>query len=228
MTNPRNNENELTSNVGAGDVSNVSALAVPGILVPSDQTISEEFREPSEQTPQLQVPENPDRASKLETGVAKEVESRTSTGPRTPQGKERAKHNAIRHGIFADIVLTGAPFRESLEDYIRLLEKLRDDIRPVGALQEVLVEQLAFELLRLGRVYNADAQVAPMVFKQLQKDLKKDNPSILGLVDQKDEALVIRRELASELLLRYGNSVSKQIHRILDRLERLQHMRKDQ
>jgi hypothetical protein len=55
-------------------------------------------------------------------------------------------------------VLTGEPFRESLEDYTRLLKGLREDIQPVGALEEVLVEQLAFEFLLLAvytkRMYN--------------------------------------------------------------------------
>ena len=98
-----------------------------------------------------------------------------------------------------------------------------EDIRPVGALEEVLVQQLAFEFLRLGRLYKADVQVAPRGFKRVEQDL---NHSV-GF-DAKGEAMDIRKELASELLLGYGNSVSKQIHRILDRLERLQRMRKGQ
>jgi Transposase IS116/IS110/IS902 family len=125
-------------------------------------------------------------------------------------------------------VLTGEPFRESVEDYTRLLERLHEDLDPVGALEEVLVERLAFELLRVGRLYKADVQVAPRVFKQLEAELKKNAPSAFNLDDKVGETIVIRRELASELLLRYGNAVSNQIHRILDRLERLQRMRRGQ
>jgi hypothetical protein len=82
--------------------------------------------------------------------------------------------------------------------------------------------------LRLGRLHKADVQVAPRVFKQLEADLRKDAPSVFGLADKVGETIVIWRELASELRLPYGNAVSNQIHRILDRLERLQRMRRGQ
>jgi hypothetical protein len=228
MSDSRNNKNEYVLKGTAGDVSNVSALVVSGMLVPSDPIIAKEVSELSERNTQFQTPEDADSASKRQTGVMKEVNSGTSTGPVTPEGKRRSKQNAIRHGIFADIVLTADPFRESLEDYTRLHERLREDIQPVGALLEVQVEILAFEFLRLSRVYKADAKVAPRVFKQLENDLKENNSSFPNLVGQKDETMVIRKELASELLLRYGNSVSKQIHRIMDRIERFKRMRKDQ
>ena len=70
--------------------------------------------------------------------------------------------------------------------------------------------------------------MAAGVFKCVEKDLTEAHSSVFDFVDRKGEAIVIRKELASELLLPYGNSVSKQIHRILDRLERLQRMRKGQ
>jgi hypothetical protein len=172
--------------------------------------------------------ENPDEhapAKESDSAIAISKDSKVAV---PPEGRRRAKHNAIRHGIFADFVLTGEPFRESLEDYTRLLEKLREDIQPVGALEEVLVEQLTFEFLRLGRLYKADMQVTPRVFKRVEKDLKENASSAFSLVDREEEAMGIRKELASEVLLRYGNSVNKQIHRILDRIERLQRMRKGQ
>jgi hypothetical protein len=166
-----------------------------------------------------------DPSAKNRTEVTEEVHSRTSAGPRTAKGKQRSKQNAVKHGLFADIVLAGEPFRELLEDYTRLLEGLREYFRPVGALEDVIVEQLAFEFLRLGRLYKADVRVAPQVFRRLEADLRKEEPSTLDFADRVGEALVIRRQVASELLLRYGNSVSNQIHRLLDRLDRLQKTR---
>lgn len=167
-------------------------------------------------------------AEEIENTQVVQTSIQKATGPRTKAGKERSRYNAVQHGIFANIVLTGAPFRESLEDYTRLLEQLREDVQPVGALEQILVEELAFEFLRLGRYYKADVQVAPRLFERIEKDLKEDSSSIFDLVDPKKEAMAVRKQLASELLLRYGNNVSKQIFRILDRLERLQRMRKGQ
>ena len=164
-----------------------------------------------------------DSSAKHQTGVAEEIRPRTSTGPRTAEGKERAKHNATKHGLFADIVLTGEPFRESFWDYLRLLEGFREDVQPVGALEEVLVEQLAFEFLRLGRVYKADAGMATRVFYRLDENLTKRDARFPSNIDDDSAEDIAAR--ASQLLLRYGNSVSNQIHRILDRLERLQKTR---
>jgi hypothetical protein len=53
-------------------------------------------------------------------------------GPRTPQGKQRTKNNAIHHGIFARLVLKGESFRESENDYVDLLVSLREAIQPVA------------------------------------------------------------------------------------------------
>src|ERR1700685_2374926 len=74
------------------------------------------------------------------------------TGRRTEEGKQRAKHNARQHGIFADHVLTAEPFRESVPDFQKLLRSLCEAIQPANALEQALVEMLAFEFLRLGRV----------------------------------------------------------------------------
>jgi hypothetical protein len=66
------------------------------------------------------------------------------------------------------------------------------------------------------------------VFRHLGEDLGKGAPSDFDLGGKLEENIAIRRELASELLLRYGNSVSNQIHRLPDRIERLQRMRQSQ
>src|SRR4029077_4657089 len=96
-----------------------------------------------------------------------------STGPRTEEGKRRSRRNAARHGIFAKIVLSGDHFQESVEDYKKLHRVLRKAKRPVGAFEETLVEQLAFEFLRLARLYKADAQVAPLIFERVVKTLSE-------------------------------------------------------
>jgi hypothetical protein len=63
-----------------------------------------------------------------------------ATGPRTKQGKQRASLNSTKHGIFSKVVvLEGEPRAE----YESLLAGLRETLRPVGALEELLVEKLA-------------------------------------------------------------------------------------
>ncbi len=78
---------------------------------------------------------------------------RKATGPRTPQGKERSKHNAVTHGIFSKaVVLKG----ESQADFDALLSALYQDRQPEGALEEILVNKLAVLWWRLRRVWTAE------------------------------------------------------------------------
>jgi hypothetical protein len=151
-----------------------------------------------------------------------------STGPRTDEGKRRSRRNATRHGIFAKIVLAGEHFQESVEDYEKLHRVLRKAKRPVGAFEETLVEQLAFEFLRLARVYKADAQVAPLIFERVAKTLSEGN-SVTDTqtieIDRQTEIVVLHKNVDPELLLRYGSTINKQIDRILNQLDRSQLMR---
>jgi hypothetical protein len=122
----------------------------------------------------------------------------------TSRIKRRSKQKALRHGIFASIVLQGEPFRAHVE-------------------AEVLVEILACELLRLSRFYWADAQAAPQMFTQLQQALVTENSQVIvEIVDKDREVALVRKQFSPESLIRYGTTISKEIHRIFDQLERLQ------
>lgn len=76
-----------------------------------------------------------------------------STGPRTQQGKERSKRNSIKYGIFSDVVVLKS---ESKADFDQLLNAFYKDRRPVGALEELLVNKLAVLWWRLRRVWTAE------------------------------------------------------------------------
>src|ERR1700680_4067583 len=127
--------------------------------------------------------------------------SRSSTGPRTPEGKRLTKYNAVRHGIFADLVLTGEPFRESIQDYNRLHKALRKAVRRDNPLDHILAYVLAFEFLRLSRIYKVDAQIAPLMFERVHTALVEDNPRVLTeCVDKEREFAFVQRPLDPELL----------------------------
>jgi hypothetical protein len=81
------------------------------------------------------------------------VVPRRSTGPRTPQGKERSKRNSIKYGIFSSVVVLKS---ESQADFDALLNNLLDDRRPEGALEGILVNKLAALWWRLRRVWTAE------------------------------------------------------------------------
>jgi len=93
--------------------------------------------------------------------VAKELKGKPSahlsvlkaTGPRTPEGKEISKRNALKHGIFSEVtVLPG----ESSQEYQSLLTRLQEALQPEGRLEELLVEKLAVFSWRLRRLLQAE------------------------------------------------------------------------
>jgi len=76
-----------------------------------------------------------------------------STGPRTVQGKQRSKFNALKHGLFSTaLILKG----ESAREYGLFLTGFRDDLRPEGMLENLLVERLATLHWRLRRLIRAE------------------------------------------------------------------------
>src|ERR1700682_1955396 len=78
---------------------------------------------------------------------------RKGTGPRTQQGKDRSKSNAIKHGIFSNVVvLKGEPQIE----FNGLLTGLRNDFEPVGMFEELLVDKLAVLFWRNRRLLIAE------------------------------------------------------------------------
>jgi hypothetical protein len=77
-----------------------------------------------------------------------------STGPRSKVGKQRSRQDALKHGIFAQVVLVPG---ESRSKYRLLLTNLRNEWQPDGATEEFLVEMIANIILRLRRVYAAES-----------------------------------------------------------------------
>src|SRR5579864_8381628 len=96
------------------------------------------------------------------------------TGPRTRHGKARSKFNAVKTGIFAKVVLAAKPFNESRSDFEKLLADVQASIRPRDHFEEILVENLALQFLRLGRVYQTDAEVAPLLFRNVREKFESD------------------------------------------------------
>ncbi|MCC6585967.1 MAG: hypothetical protein IT168_04540, partial [Bryobacterales bacterium] len=83
--------------------------------------------------------------------------AKKSTGPRTPEGKRISSCNATRHGAWA--TYSTLHQIEGGQDLAKLHDILRRDIRPHGASQELLVEQLASIHHRIRRYQMVEARV---------------------------------------------------------------------
>jgi len=92
-------------------------------------------------TSEKQVAANKDNAQK-------------STGPTSEAGKLQTAGNAVKHGILSQrLILPG----EDQQDFIRLQDDLRLSLRPVGALELILVEKIATVIWKQKRLTAANS-----------------------------------------------------------------------
>jgi hypothetical protein len=79
-----------------------------------------------------------------------------STGPRTEAGIEAARFNALRHGLRAlQTVIPGEVPEEWEAHRVAVVE----DLKPAGAVELALADQIAGKLWRLGRVVRHEADL---------------------------------------------------------------------
>src|SRR5918997_990634 len=90
------------------------------------------------------------------TGEKKPEENRRnalkSTGPKTPEGKDAVRLNALRHGLRSEEILLPGEDEQALRE---LDEYLRAELQPTGELENLLIDRVVtayWRLRRLGRV----------------------------------------------------------------------------
>ena len=72
-----------------------------------------------------------------------------SSGPRTPEGKEQSRRNALTHGLTAEALVIDGEEAEALRD---LLERAFDAYQPQDVVEEHLVQRMVGLTWRLRRV----------------------------------------------------------------------------
>ncbi len=142
--------------------------------------------------------------------AANQANAQKSTGPRTPEGKAIVSQNAVKHGVLAQAVIPrGLEPYESKEDFEQLHQRLFETLAPVGALEELLVEQIAAGYWRLARLYRAeggaiakrrDSAEGDFLFAEsLARTLPSRNPDTAELMRREEAALVSVLDEASAL-----------------------------
>lgn len=86
---------------------------------------------------------------------ANRANAQGSTGPRTPEGKERSKYNATRHGLSGKLVVAPG---EDPSGYDRLLQELMASYNPANAAESILVEEIAQNFWRLQRARRIETE----------------------------------------------------------------------
>jgi hypothetical protein len=132
-----------------------------------------------------------------------------STGPTTPEGKERSRRNAVRHGLTAETVIASL---EDINDYQAFEAAVTADYAPETAVERELVLRLASVLWRLRRATSIDTGLFESVTAEPNKseprhphlglvgptDVPQQNQTFVRATPQSDAAATNERRLDSE------------------------------
>jgi hypothetical protein len=137
----------------------------------------------------------------LNRAAANKANAQHSTGPRTEAGKLRSSLNARTHGLTAARLVIADEDREEFDE---LLTQLQTDIRPQGALQQVLFDQLVASAWNLRRILRMEAELNASTATCLEI---LDNPQLTAKLDR---------------LARHQTRLERTFHRSLREIKSLQ------
>jgi hypothetical protein len=154
-----------------------------------------------------------------------------STGPKSEAGKRHSRLNALKHGILtSDLVIMDPAIGEKDTEFLQLLRSLRQDIQPVGAREEILVEKIAICCWRQKRVLRCEASTSvrqTLDFRVTMAKYKHQGiwPELVFMKGY-NEHLCIPTGNDLDRILRYDTANNRQLYQALNQLERLQRARK--
>src|SRR5580658_5691884 len=144
-----------------------------------------------------------------------------STGPKTPEGKQKSSLNALRHGLTGQIVVMPT---EDLQAYQLHLESFTDEYTPKGATESHLVQALADTSWRLNRVAALETNLLTM-------GIANATSPITDAPNQVQDAFAIVSSLESQSkalsnLSLHSQRLSRQFERTVIQLRDLQKARR--
>jgi hypothetical protein len=104
---------------------------------------------------------------------------KSSTGPKTPQGKLNVSRNATKHGILS-LRPVVAHF-ESEQGWQRHREAILESLAPEGGLEEALAERVALCSWRLNRVIAYETETITQEQEAVSEELEEDRRQKLRL-----------------------------------------------
>ncbi len=103
---------------------------------------------------------------------ANQRNAQSSTGPKTPAGKQRSSHNATRHGLSSVFVVLP---HEDQAEFDQLLEAYRQEFTPKTTHESFLNAQIAESRWRLNRTRRFEA----LALEQLLSGVDETNPDAI-------------------------------------------------
>ncbi len=107
--------------------------------------------------------------------AANRLNAKKSTGPRTENGKQRSRRNAIRHGLSAETIVDVI---EDRADYETFEAAIKAEYRPRTTLEHELVVRLASLLWRLRRTTAIESGLLQIQARILRERKARNNAAI--------------------------------------------------
>jgi hypothetical protein len=153
--------------------------------------------------------------------------ARRSTGPKTPEGKQASCMNALKHGMLArELVITGGSGGENAAEFSAMYEQLREELEPVGLIEEMLVEQVAVSYWRMRRVIRSENG---RIRNEIRNRETWAEACGAKYDPQQADALTAERALPGaengNHIIRYAAAVERALYRALRQLDQRQTMR---
>jgi hypothetical protein len=109
--------------------------------------------------------------------AANRLNAQKSTGPRTAAGKAASSRNARKHGHLARAVLVKSQFlHESSREFKKVCADYYTSLKPVGPMEEMLVDRIVAAVWRLRRVRHAESGEIAFNLDSVQKKSDEPNP----------------------------------------------------
>jgi hypothetical protein len=136
-----------------------------------------------------------------------------STGPKTDEGKAAVSQNAVKHGLFAESVITG----ENEADYEAFHDEMLAELAPVGAVESALAERVVnlwWRLRRAERMQNQaiDEMIEHQIDNPLSKSIRMINLHAKGVKMGDPRYLINHLQLGRIATYDWSN------HKVLDRM----------
>lgn len=152
-----------------------------------------------------------------------EVTPNPRGGPRTPEGKNRSRFNAVRHG------LTGQTSVFPWEDtplYDLLGRQMMEHYKPVGPMEEHLVQTMIDAIWKLKRASVSESGLFALHVRNHDGVLTENDPQVdSGLI----KGLLFSNESRKlDNISRYAGRAERTVYRAEEKLQELQTRRKQQ
>jgi hypothetical protein len=146
-----------------------------------------------------------------------------STGPTTPEGRAAVRHNALKHGLTADVLI---PMDEDRPEFDRVCEAFETEYQPVGPTEESLLANLVAANWRLGRARKEETGF----FVKRAIELERDSQEYREAARNTRLAIIVDLDSAGPNTLakisRYEARLERSFYKALSELRRTQDQRK--